>query len=77
MKLWILINIKAIVPRFKLSNRNSDLKWCEIFSLVCSCYEEGTMHGNECSQDEGHCVCKDGYYGYKCLFGELKYFRIN
>ena len=25
-----------------------------------------------CNQETGHCICNDGWYGYKCLFGKLR-----
>ena len=37
-------------------------------SIECDCYEDGTVNGTRCSQDNGFCSCNDGWYGYKCLF---------
>ena len=43
--------------------------------LECDCYEEGTIEGNRCQQNNSFCICKDGWFGYKCLFGKnLKLF---
>ena len=54
-----------------------------MFLIVCDCYEENTVNRNKCTQDNGYCICKDGWYGRKCLFGKLevktksKYFTLS
>ena len=51
--------------------KNPLLTFC-FSSTECDCYEENTISGNKCIQNNGHCACKDSWYGYKCLFGKLK-----
>ena len=47
---------------------------CNIVCKVCN--EEGTQNGNQCNQDTGHCICNDGWYGYKCLFSKSRHLKF-
>ena len=35
-----------------------------------TCNENGTLLGKLCDPDTEICTCRDGWYGYKCLFGK-------
>ena len=66
----IVRNRKFIAVGPTLNFRITLISGCE------GCYENGTIGGTRCNKDDGFCSCRDGWFGFKCLFGE-SYIEMN
>ena len=42
-----------------------------------TCNVDGTVFGYLCDLETEICTCKEGWYGYKCLFGKFSTFTID